>query len=85
MANPSDFVTRYRQVTTNWLTALEDLNALREQYDALDYGNTLPPEAFEGANADLTKEQLVAAVGSVEAINAVFETGHNSNLYRLKL
>ena len=85
MADSKAFVTRYRQVTTNWLTALEDLNAMREQYDALDYGNTLPPEAFEGANADITKEQLVAAVGSVEALNSTFESGHNSNMYLLKL
>jgi hypothetical protein len=85
MANPSDFVSRYRAATTAWLTALEDLNALRQQYDALDYGNTLPPEAFEGSNSDITKEQLVAGVGSIEAITGFVDTGHDSNLYALKV
>ena len=85
MASGSDFVSRYRAAVTAWLTSLEDLNALRQQYDALDYGSTLPPESFEGANGDITKEQLVAAVGSVEAITGFVDTGHDSNLYALKI
>jgi hypothetical protein len=84
MAVDADWISRYRAATTAWLTALEDLNALREQYDALDYGSTLPPEAFEGANSDITPADLVAAVGSVESLNTTFESGHNTNLYKLK-
>lgn len=84
MANPSDFVSRYRLAVTSWLTAMEDLEALRQQYDSLDYGNALPPEAFEGSNSDITKEQLVAAVGSIEAIDGFTQAGHYTNLYHLK-
>ena len=85
MANPSDFVSRYRGAVTAWLVAMEDLAGLRAQYDALDYGSTLPPEAFEGANSDITKENLVAAVGSIEAIDGFTNAGHYTNLYALKV
>ena len=85
MASGSDFVSRYRASVTAWLTALEDLLALKSQYDALDLGNTLTEEDFIGANADIDLAQLVAAVGSVEAIDAVFQQGHDTNLYALKV
>jgi hypothetical protein len=85
MASGSDFITRYRQTTTSWLTALEDLLALKSQYDALDLGNSLTEEDFAGANSDISKDDLVAAVGSVDAMNALFQQGHDTNLYRLKV
>lgn len=84
MAVPEDFISRYRAAVTSWLTALEDLNAFREQWDSLDYSNTLPDSAFDGANTDITKADMTAAVASVEALNTTFESGHNSNLYKLK-
>lgn len=84
MAIAADFISRYRTSTTLFLTALNELLAARQQYDALDYGNTLTDEDFTGANADLTKADLVAAVGSVEAIAGFVDAGHDTNLYKLK-
>lgn len=83
MANPSDFVSRYRTEVTTFLRALDTLMAARRQWDALDYGTTLPPEAFEGANSDLDLAELTAAVSSVEAINGFVAAGHATNLYEL--
>jgi hypothetical protein len=62
-----------------------DLNAMRAQWDALDYSNTLPPEAFEGANADLDKTEMTAAVASMEAINGFVMAGHATNLFELQI
>jgi hypothetical protein len=84
MASGSDFVTTYRQATTRWLTALEDLLALKSQYTALDLGSTLTEEDFAGANSDLDAADIAAGVTSVDAINALFITGHNTVLYTLK-
>jgi hypothetical protein len=84
MASGSDFVTTYRQATTRWLTALEDLLALKSQYTALDLGNTLQPPDFEGTNSDIDAAALAAGVTSVDAINALFVSGHNTVLYTLK-
>jgi hypothetical protein len=84
MASGSDFISTYRSAVNRWLTALEDLLALKSHYVALDYGNTLPPEAFEGSNADITKADLAAGVTSIDAMNELFVTGHNTVLYTLK-
>lgn len=84
MASGSDFVTTYRQATTRWLTALEDLLALKSQYVALDLGTTLTDDDFAGANQDIDKADMAAGVSSIDAINAVFVTGHNTVLYTLK-
>jgi hypothetical protein len=84
MAVDADWITRYRQATTSWLNALDMLLALKGQYVALDYGNSLTQEDLTGANADIAKEDIVAGVGSVDAINQHFLAGfHNSNLYKL--
>lgn len=85
MASGSDFVTTYRQATTRWLTALEDLLALKAQYTALDLGNTLQPPDFEGANGDIDAADITAGVASVDAINVLFSQGHNTVMYTLKV
>ena len=79
----SDFISQYRQQVSSWLDALENLLALKGQYVALDLGNTLTEEDFSGSNSDIDLPALVAAVGSIDAINATFLQGHNSNLYKL--
>lgn len=85
MASGADFVSRYRSATTAWLTALEDLLALKSQYTALDLGNTLTPPDFEGANSDIDAAAIAAGVTSVDAINALFTTGHHTVMYTLKV
>lgn len=57
--------------------------AARRQWDALDYLNSLPPEAFEGTNSDLDLAEMTAAVSSMEAINGFVVAGHATNLYEL--
>lgn len=83
MANDSDWITKYRQATTAWLNALDMLLALKGQYTALDYGNSLTEGDFAGANEDILKADIVAGVSSIEAINVTFLSGHNTNLYKL--
>jgi hypothetical protein len=84
MAVNSDWISRYRSADTAFLTALEDLQALRQQYDALDLGSTLTDDDFTG-HPDITKADVTAAVASVEAIGGFIDQGHDSNLYRLKV
>ena len=85
MANPSDFVSRYRTDVSTFLHALDALMAARRQWDALDYGSTLPPDAFEGANSDIDLTEMTAAVSSIEAINGFMAAGHFTTLYELVL
>lgn len=85
MAQDSLWITRYREMVTSYLNALNMLNSLREQYDALAYGTTLTEEDFAGPNADIDLAKLTAAVASVEAIDGFMAQGHSTNLYHLIL
>lgn len=80
----SDYITQYRQQATAWLQAMEELMALKGEYVALDLGNTLTEGDFAGANSDIALADLVAAVGSMDALYSTFQSGHNTNLYKLK-
>jgi len=82
MTGPT-FITRERDAITALMHAFETLASLAAPYTALDLGNTLTPEDFAAGNTDVTLAQLVAAVGSVAALQAVLAAGHATNLYRL--
>lgn len=80
----ADFVSNYRQAVGVWLAALDACVALRRQYDALDLGNALDDDAFTGPNDDITRDDLVAAVSSMGAIDEFFLAGHATNLYKMR-
>ena len=83
MAVDSAWITQERQAITNLLGVLGALDTLAQQYISLDYGNSLTDEDFQGANTDIVKADLVAAVASVQAIGAFVAAGHATNLYKL--
>lgn len=84
MAHDNLWIQRYREMVTGYIQALDGLNALRAQWDSLDYGNTLTEEDF-AAQPDINLPQVTAAVASIEALYGVFLQGHSTNLYALKL
>lgn len=83
----SGFVTRARQNARQLLEACENLLAMHDEWNALDYGNTLSstPGAFVGSNAGLTKNMIGAAVfDTPNALTTLFAQGHATNLYSVK-
>lgn len=85
MARPSDFVSLVRQETTNLLTSIDRLHALKAEWDALDYGNSLPEEAFAGTNADVDRAAIAAVIGTtLSALDGLLAAGHATNLYKVR-
>lgn len=81
----SDFITLYRMHVTRLLESMDALEALRREYDALDYGNELDQEEhFVGENEAIEKAHLVSAVSTVETIGGLLAQGHRTNLYRVR-
>lgn len=84
MSRQSDFVTLARQEARRLWEALNALEALQKEWNALDYGNTLGAEAFAGENAALNAAQVGAVVfDTANAIRAVLSAGHATNMARL--
>jgi plastocyanin domain-containing protein len=87
MANrPSDFVTEVRQVSTALLQTVNGLDALRREWDGLDYLNTITGEGgFEGSNSDVDVDDIAAVIGTtLDAINELLNSGHRTNLLGIR-
>lgn len=87
MANrPSDFVTELRQVSTVLLQTVNGMDALQKEWFGLDYLHTLTAEgAFEGANSDVDVDDIAAVIGTtLDAINALLNSGHRTNLLSVR-
>lgn len=81
----SDFISLYRMHASRLLDEVAALEALRQEWDALDYGNSLNQEAdFVGENVEITKAQLADAVTSVGTISNLLGQGHRTNLYKIR-
>jgi hypothetical protein len=85
VAQDAAWISRYRETVTGYLNVLNQLQALRQQYDALGYSTTLTPEDFAPPNDDIDLPTLQDAVASVEAIVNFMATGHSTNMYKLIL
>ena len=86
-AKKSNFISSSVNAVVTVLANLETLRTLRREATVLDYASTLTNEDFVGANQHLSKADLVAAFGSIDAIIALLEASNNThykNLYQLK-
>ncbi len=83
MANrPQDFYAQVRKHNETIWNALNDLVALQREWNALDYGNTLPPG--EGAHEGLTKTEVGAVTfDTANAFVGVLNVGHATNMAKL--
>lgn len=79
----SNFVSRQVSRTAELLEAFNELLQLRSEWDALGYGQTITQNDLVGENTYLTPEMLADAFTSIDALKAVMDAGHKTNLYRL--
>ena len=79
---PQDYISVVRQNNKQLWDALNNLVALQREYNALDYGTTLPDG--EGDNTGITKEEVGAVVfDTANALVAVLAAGHATNMAKL--
>ncbi len=79
-----NFISDTLEVVNNYLAASEALQAWRDEYDALDYGNALEAAAFDGANQHLEIADIVAVATTQAALEVVMTAGHRTNLMRVR-
>ena len=79
----TNYVTEVRIAVRQLWKALNDMNALKREWTALDYLNTLSEAAFQGENAGLDVEDIAAVLTTMNALWALLDTGHGTNLARV--
>ena len=82
-ARESDYVTLARAAVAALWQAMHDLLTMQDEWNALDYGNTL--DDGTGNNAGITKSMVGAAVFDTanEIKTRILQTGHATNLAKL--
>lgn len=82
MARSSDFITEARAANRQVWNGINELVSLQREYNALDYGTTLPDGV--DANAGITKEELGSVVfDTANSLVAVLNAGHATNMSKL--
>ena len=77
-----DYITIVRQNNRQLWDALNNLVALQREWQALDYGNTLPDG--EGDNTGVIPAEVGAVVfDTANALVAVLNAGHATNMAKL--
>ena len=79
-------ITRIRQAATDLVSAIERLQALKQDWIYMDLGNVLTETDFVEQHAGLTVSDIVAVGGTtLEAIETLLGQGHGINLYKIKI
>lgn len=77
-----DYITIVRQKNRALWDSINELQALQREWQALDYGNTLPDG--EGDNAGVVPLEVGAVVfDTTNAMIAVLNAGHATNMAKL--
>ena len=79
-----NFVSRTIEAADQFMTAYEELQEIRTEYDALDYGNTLTAPAFEGDNQHVDLANVVAVITTQAALEGLLAAGHRTNLMKVR-
>lgn len=83
MSRQADYVTIARQHVRDLWNALNAIEEMQKEWNALDYGTTLAT-AKEGDNTGITAAQVGACVfDSANALRTVLNAGTATNLARL--
>jgi hypothetical protein len=79
-------ITRIRAAATNLTDAIEELQAVKKEWDYLDLGNAIVVGDFRDRHEGLTVTDLANVVGTtLGAIDTLLAAGHGTNLYTAKL
>ena len=80
MANRhQDYISAVRAANRQIWDGVNELKALQREWQALDYGTTLPDG--EGANEGYTKSEIGAvAFATTDALSALLDGGHATNM-----
>ena len=82
MSRQADYISEARAANRQVWDGINALKSLQREYNALDYGNTLPDGA--GENDGITKAEVGAVIfDTANALVALLDTGHATNMAKL--
>lgn len=80
----SDHVTKVRQAASNLLEAVNALDALRRDWDYLGMGSAMPENLAALGHDGLERDDIAAAYSSAAAVRSLLDSGHGTNLTKVR-
>jgi len=86
MASKLTYVATLSERTTRFLEVVAELRESTQQWQSLDYSNTMGSgETFNiSGDQPLTKDDVTGVMVTLDALLALLSQGHFTNLYKLK-
>jgi len=82
MSRQSDYISEARAANRKVWDGINALKSLQREYNALDYGNTLPDGS--GENEGISKAEVGAVVfDTANALVTLLDAGHATNMAKL--
>jgi hypothetical protein len=82
MSRQADYISEARAANRQVWEGINTLKSLQREYNALDYGNTLPDGS--GENDGITKAEVGAVVfDTANALVTLLDAGHATNMAKL--
>ena len=82
MSRQADYISEARAANRQVWEGINTLKSLQREYNALDYGNTLPDGS--GENDGITRAEVGAVVfDTANALVTLLDTGHATNMAKL--
>ena len=82
MSRQADYISEARAANRQVWDGINALKSLQREYNALDYGNTLPDGS--GENEGISKAEVGAVIfDTANALVALLDTGHATNMAKL--
>lgn len=79
-------ITQIRQAATDLVTAIERLQALKQDWIYMDLGNVLTEADFIEQHSGLAVADIVAVGGTtLQALETLLGQGHGTNLYKIRI
>ena len=78
------FVVRLRMASTKVIDGVNELDALKREWDRMGYSSSLGNEDIVDENAGITNTNCADVIGTtLTAIEALLAAGHGTNLHKL--
>jgi hypothetical protein len=82
MSRQADYISEARAANRQVWEGINTLKSLQREYNALDYGNTLPDGS--GENEGISKAEVGAVIfDTANAMVSLLDTGHATNMAKL--
>lgn len=84
MSRQEQFVAEVRLATRKIIDGYNELEALKKEWDALDYATTIPEAGVEGDHAGINRAAIADVVGTSRgALASMMAAGNATNLHKV--